>query len=79
MNVYEVLKETTSFIISNTTQLTNELTYCEYLNESICPSLTINNWNGGMSVPIILINSLAWKRNETIRLPISFTTVQGNF
>lgn len=60
--------------------------FCEYLNESVCPSL--NNLAKGTAlihfqlfkgqvISVIISNPLAWPRVEYVRLPVPSSSIAG--
>ena len=68
-----MLIDSVSHIIGNKMNLS----YCVYLNESICPALIVSCTDcNNLVIPIVLINPLAWNRTETISLPVSTNAIQ---
>eukprot|EP01132_Coremiostelium_polycephalum_P008521 gene8521-10475_t len=63
-------------MVSNPSQSNNPIpnfSFCPLLNESICPST--DPLNQGLSVPMVLYNSLSWSRFDFIRIPVPISDV----
>ena len=70
---FRVLIDSVNYITGNTLNLS----YCLFLNESICPALTFTCEDcEGLGVPVILINPIAWNRTEIVTLPVSTNAIQ---
>lgn len=65
-------------VLQALTSIQSSWSFCEYLNETICPQIT-DALSKGQKVRISLWNSLAWDRTEVVTLPaVAGTTVSLN-
>lgn len=54
------------------------LNYCEYLNESNCQFI-IDTIQSNQVLSIVLVNPLAWTRQEYVRVPVPTSQLSGTY
>lgn len=75
-SAFDSMIEVVQNMIENDGSLPPTLSYCLYLNESICAPIS-DALKQNVVVPVILMNPLGWTRQEYVTFPVPTSQITG--